>query len=73
MTDYLETIHVVYLPNEKIHGTVSDIGLYASVVKYAIGEVEYEELFDNEDFIILDEINIMHFERKENINEEEND
>lgn len=72
MIEYPETIYVVYIPTEQVHGVVNDIGLYASVVKYMVEEVEYEEVINNEDFIILDEINIMHFERNEKINEQEN-
>lgn len=69
MQEFLEKISVVYLPDLKVHGTVENLGAYASEVKYSIDDVEYHELMDNEDFIILDEINIMHF--KEYISHEE--
>lgn len=62
MKEYLETIHIVYIPTENTHGIVEDMGLYASVVKYSLGDVEYEELMDNEDFIIVDEISLTHVE-----------
>lgn len=62
MKEYLETIHIVYMPTENTHGIVEDMGLYASVVKYSLGDVEYEELMDNEDFIIVDEISLTHVE-----------
>lgn len=65
MIEYRETIYVVYIPSEKIHGTAKEIGLYGTVVTYRIDDVEYEELFDNDDFIILDEINFMHFEEND--------
>jgi hypothetical protein len=63
--EYPETIHIVYVPNENIHGTVGEMGLYTSTVKYSIDDVEYEEMMNNEDFIVLDEIVIMHFEENE--------
>lgn len=62
MKEYLETIHIVYMPTENTHGIVEDMGLYASVVKYSLGDVEYEELMDNEDFIVVDEISLTHVE-----------
>lgn len=62
MKEYLETIHIVYIPTENTHGIVEDMGLYASVVKYSLGDVEYEELMDNEDFIVVDEISLTHVE-----------
>lgn len=62
MKEYLETIHIVYIPTENVHGIVEDMGLYASVVKYSLEDVEYEELMDNEDFIVVDEISLMHVE-----------
>lgn len=65
MIEYPETIHIVYVPSESIHGTVGEMGLYTSIVKYSIDDVEYEEMMDNEDFIVLDEIVIMHFEETE--------
>ncbi len=65
MIEYPETIHIVYVPNENIHGTVGEMGLYTSTVKYSIDDVEYEEMMNNEDFIVLDEIVIMHFEENE--------
>lgn len=63
--EYPETIYVVYITSENIHGTVEEMGLYASSVKYAIDEVEYEETMSNDDFIVVDEITIMHFEENQ--------
>lgn len=65
MIEYPETIYIVYVPNEKIHGTVDQMGLYSSTVRYLIDDVEYEEMMNNEDFIVLDEITIMHFEEND--------
>lgn len=62
MKEYLETIHIVYIPTENIHGVVEDMGLYASTVKYSLEDVEYEELMNNEDFIVINEISLMHVE-----------
>lgn len=64
MKEYLETIHIVFIPTENVHGTVSKLGAFASEVSYSIDNVEYYEVMDNNDFIVLDEINIMHFEEK---------
>jgi len=58
--EYFEVINIVYIPEEEAHGTVENLGAYASMVKYKKDDVEYEELFDNEDFIIVDEIVFTH-------------
>jgi len=63
--EYPEIIHIVYVPSEEIHGTVGEMGLYSSIVRYSIDDVEYEEMMNNEDFIVLDEITIMHFEEND--------
>ncbi len=60
MKEYFEVINIVYIPEEEAHGTVENLGAYASMVKYKKDDVEYEELFDNEDFIIVDEIVFTH-------------
>jgi hypothetical protein len=64
--EYPETIHIVYVPSEQITGTVSNMGVYASMVSYTIDDVEYEELMNNEDFIVVDEITLIHFEEEDN-------
>ena len=60
--EYPETIYVVYVPSENTHGIVEDMGIYLSTVKYSIDDVEYEETMSNDDFIVVDEITIMHYE-----------
>lgn len=60
MKEFYEVISVVYLQEEKCFGTVENLGAYASVVRYKIDEEEVEELFDNKDFIVVDEIVLTH-------------
>lgn len=60
MKEFYEVISVVYLQEEKCFGTVENLGAYASVVRYKINEEEVEELFDNKDFIVVDEIVLTH-------------
>lgn len=62
--EYFEVINIVYIYSEEVHGTVESLGAYASVVKYKKDGFEYEELLDNEDFVIMDEIVIQHFEEE---------
>lgn len=40
------------------------MGLYASKIKYQKDGVEYEEVFDNEDFTVMDEIIFEHIEEE---------
>jgi hypothetical protein len=60
--EYYETINVVFIHSEQIYGTVESMGAYASVVKYEIDDVEYEELIENEEFTVMKEIVLQHLE-----------
>lgn len=62
MKEYYEIINVVYLQSEKIFGTVENLGAFASVVKYQKNGIDYEELFENDEFAIVDEIVFHHVE-----------
>ena len=62
MKEYYEIINVVYIHDEKIYGTVEKLGAFASIVKYTKEGIEYEELFENNDFAIVDEIVFHHVE-----------
>jgi len=62
--EYFEVINIVYIYSEEVHGTVENLGAYASIVKYQKDGFEYEELLDNEDFVIMDEIVLQHFEEE---------
>lgn len=60
-----ESVSIVFLYPENCYGTVENLGAFASIVKYKKDEVEYEELFDNEDFAIVDEIVFEHIIEEE--------
>jgi hypothetical protein len=60
--EYYEIINVVYIHEEKIFGTVDNLGAFASVVKYTKDGFEHEELFENDEFAIVDEIVFHHIE-----------
>lgn len=62
MKEYYDRIAIAYLFEERIFGSVEKLGVYASMVKYNKDGVEVEELFDNEDFVIVDEIVFEHIE-----------
>ena len=62
MKEYYEVINVVYIHEEKIYGTVENLGAFASVVKYNKDGHSYEELLENDDFAIVDEIVFHHVE-----------
>jgi hypothetical protein len=59
---YYETVNVVFIHSERTHGTVEYLGLYASKVRYKKGDVEVEEVLENDDFTIMDEIVFEHIE-----------
>lgn len=60
--EYYEIINVVYIHDEKIYGTVENLGAFASMVKYTRDGIEQEELLENSDFAIIDEIVFHHVE-----------
>jgi hypothetical protein len=62
--EYYEIINIVYLYPEKCYGSVENLGAYASVVKFNKDGEERHELFDNEDFVIVDEIVFTHAEEE---------
>lgn len=62
MKEYYEVINIVYIHDEKVYGVVEKLGAFASKVKYKKDEIEYEELFENSDFSIVDEIVFHHVE-----------
>lgn len=66
VTKRYEVTNIVYLYPEATYGTVENLGAFASVVKYTKDEVEYEDLYDNEDFAIVDEIVFEHIIEESN-------
>ncbi len=62
--EYYEIINIVYLYPEQCYGSVENLGAYASVVKFNKDGEERYELFDNEDFVIVDEIVFTHAEEE---------
>lgn len=62
MKEYYEIINIVYLEDEKVFGTVEKLGAFASKVKYQKEGIDYEELFENDEFAIIDEIVFHHVE-----------
>ena len=62
MQEYYEVINIVFIHEEKLYGTVEKLGAFASTVKYQKDGVDYEELFENDEFAIVDEIVFHHVE-----------
>jgi len=60
--EYYDTIYIVFIHSESCYGTVEKLGAFASMVKYNVDGHEIEELFENEDFTIVDEIVHQHIE-----------
>ena len=53
---------IVYIPDEKVYGEVLFFGTYASKVHFVKEGFEYETILLNEDFEILEQINIEEIE-----------
>ena len=45
----------VYIQSEQVYGTIEKMGAFASVVKYEIDGIQYEELLENDDLLFLGE------------------
>jgi hypothetical protein len=55
---------IVYLPDEKVYGEVVSFGTYASKVHYIKDGFEYELVMLNEDFDVVEQINIEEMEEE---------
>lgn len=55
---------IVYLPEEEVYGEVLSFGSYASTVHYISEGFEYEVVLLNEDFDIVEQINIEEIEEE---------
>lgn len=66
MEEYPEYIYIVHLPSDNVTGIVKEMGLYASKVFYSIDEVDYEEMVNNEDFVVTNEILLSHYLETDN-------
>ncbi len=47
---------------KEIYGTVDTLVAFASTVRYTIDGTEYEEIIENDEFMIMDEITFLHVE-----------
>lgn len=45
----------VYIQSEQVYGTVEKMGAFASMVKYEIDGIQYEELLENDDLLFIGE------------------
>jgi len=60
-----DRVVIVFIHEEGVHGTVDQMGAFASLVKYTNKDgIELEELLDNDDFSIVDEIVFQHIEEE---------
>lgn len=66
MEKQYDIVNIVFLHGLGVYGTIENMGAFASIVKYKKDDVESEELFDNEDFSIMDEIVFEHIIEEEN-------
>jgi len=55
---------IVYLLDEKVYGEVVSLGTYASMVHYVKDGFEYKVTMLNEDFEIVEQVNIEEIEEE---------
>jgi hypothetical protein len=53
---------IVYIPDEKVYGEAVSLGTYASKVHFVKDGFEYELVLLNEDFEIIEQVNIEEIE-----------
>lgn len=66
MEEHYDIVNIVYYHEEKVYGTVEQIGAYASVIKYNKDGIEYEELIENDEFVVIENIVFSHIEEGTN-------
>ena len=66
MEKQYDIINIVFIHGLGVYGTIENMGAFASVIKYKKDNVELEDLFDNEDFSIMDEIVFEHIIEEKN-------
>lgn len=49
---------IVFIHDEKVYGEILSFGSYASKVRYSKNGIQYEVTMLNEDFEIIEEVNI---------------
>lgn len=64
MKKYYEIVNIVFIHSERVYGSVQQLGLYASKVRYTKNGVEVEEVIENDDFTVMDEIVFEHVEEE---------
>lgn len=64
MREYYEVINIVFIHELRLWGTCDSLGLYASKIKYQKDGIEYEDMFDNEEFTVMEEIVLEHQEEE---------
>lgn len=65
MREYYEVIKIVFIHSERLYGSVENLGLYASKVKYQKDGIEIEEVLENDEFTVMDEIIFEHVEESD--------
>lgn len=60
--DKFEMNPIVFLRDEGVMGVVLNYGAHFSTVRYAFGGIEYEEVRENDDFVVIDNILFRHIE-----------
>ena len=64
MEEHNDVTSIVFIIPEQKYGVIVSHGAYMSLIKYHDGFEEVTELFDAEDFIISNEINILNKEEE---------
>ena len=66
MEEHYDIVNIVYYYDEQVYGTVEQIGAYASVIKYNKDGIDYEELIENDEFVVIENIVFSHVEEDSN-------
>lgn len=62
MEEEVSSSSIVFIISEQRYGVVVSHGAYGSKIKYRVQDKEYVDFFDNEDFIISDEVKLINSE-----------
>lgn len=60
-----DTITYVYVPDDEIYGIIKSHGAYSSLISYQEDGIGYEIEVSNDEFIVVDEIEITYIDETE--------
>lgn len=59
---YSDKVQIVFIFDEQVYGMILKEGAYASLIKYQKNGIEHQVYYENDEFVVMDEIGFEHIE-----------